>query len=171
MAVLVLNQNYEPLAVARVPRALALVGDGKAEVLEHGSAPIRTAASALPRPAVIRLVAYVRRPRPRIRFSRQAVFRRDGYACQYCGGRPRDLTLDHVLPRHRGGPDSWENVVAACRRCNGKKGGRTPEEARMRLRTEPRAPRPTPTALLGLDEVREAWRPYVAWASAPARLP
>ena len=160
VAVLVLNQDYEPLSLARVPRALALVERGRAEVLEHGVLPIQTPTCALPRPAVIRLMAYVRRPRLHVRFGRQAVFRRDGFACQYCGASPRaaDLTLDHVLPRHRGGRDTWENVVAACRRCNQRKGGRTPEEARLPLRRRPFEPK---VATAFHAEIVDTWRPWL----------
>ena len=89
MAVLVLNQNYEPLAVARVPRALMLVGNGKAEVLEHGVLPIWTSSCSIPRPSVIRLIDYIRRPRPHVRFTRHNVLKRDGYQCMYCGKRPK----------------------------------------------------------------------------------
>lgn len=117
------------------------------------------------RPSVIRLVAFVRRPRHGVRFSRAAVFRRDRHTCQYCGVRPRvaDLTLDHVLPRHRGGRDTWENLVTACRPCNQRKGGRTPEEARMPLLCRPQ----TPTSLVHYHAElanREAWAYWVGTA-------
>ena len=162
MTVLVLNQNYEPLSVAGVRRALALIGTGKAEVLEHGVLPIRTPSRELARPSVIRLVAYVKRPRPRVRFSRREVFRRDSYTCQYCGRKGGHLTLDHVFPRHRGGRDAWENLVTACRACNQRKGGRTPEEARMPLRRRPFEPKATARALLRPDaEHCSAWRLYL----------
>lgn len=142
-AVLVLNQNYEPLNVCNARRALVLVDGGKAEVLEHGVAPILTPSRAFPRPSVIRLVYMIRRPRPRVRLTRREVFLRDHHTCQYCGTRGRDLTLDHVQPRHRGGRHSWENLVSACRACNHRKGGRTPDEARMQLRRAPAEPRAT----------------------------
>lgn len=139
-AVLVLNQNYEPLNVCNARRALVLVDGGKAEVLEHGEHPIRTPHRLFARPSVIRLVYMIKRPRPRVRLSRREVFLRDHHACQYCGIRTRDLTLDHVIPRHRGGRHTWDNLVSACRACNHRKGGRTPEEARMSLRRSPREP-------------------------------
>jgi 5-methylcytosine-specific restriction endonuclease McrA len=162
MTVLVLNQNYEPLSVAGVRRALALLGTGRAEVLEHGVPPIRTPSRELARPSVIRLVAYVRRPRPRVRFSRREIFRRDGYTCQYCGRTGGHLTLDHVFPRHRGGRDGWENLVTACRSCNQRKGGRTPQEARMTLRRRPFEPKATVSALLHPDAPHcSAWRLYL----------
>jgi 5-methylcytosine-specific restriction endonuclease McrA len=141
MTVLVLNQNYEPLAVARVPRALVLLGNGRAEILEHGVVPISTPACSILRPSVIRLINYIKRPRPHVRFTLHNVFKRDGYQCMYCGKRPKQLTIDHVMPQSRGGTDTWDNVVASCRPCNHRKGARTPEEARMPLKRAPFEPR------------------------------
>lgn len=138
---LVLNQNYEPLNVCNVRRALVLVLRGKAEVVETARGAIRTANRHFALPSVIRMVYYVRRPRPRLRLSRREIFARDGWACGYCGRAARELTLDHVIPRHRGGAHSWENLVSACKPCNHRKAGRTPREARMSLRTPPREPR------------------------------
>src|SRR5204862_442598 len=131
---LVLNQNYEPLNVCNTRRALVLVDGGKAEVLEHAFGNILTPSRAIPRPSVIRLVYMIKRPRPRVRLTRREVFMRDQYTCQYCGLKTRDLTLDHVIPRHRGGPHTWENLVSACRSCNHRKGGKALEECRMPLR-------------------------------------
>jgi 5-methylcytosine-specific restriction endonuclease McrA len=139
--VLVLNQNYEPLNVCNLKRALVLLERGKAEVLEHAEGLLRSATQVFRCPSVIRLIYMIRRPRPKARLSRREVFVRDGYTCQYCGVRGRDLTLDHVLPRHRGGRHTWENLVSACRACNHRKGGRTPEEARMQLARIPTQPR------------------------------
>lgn len=138
--VLVLNQDWSPLATARVPRALALIDRGKAEVLHHGVEPIMTPSCVFERPSVIRLVNYVKRPRPKVRFTRHNVFKRDLHVCQYCGTRPKELTIDHVIPLSRGGADSWTNVVACCRKCNHKKGARTPDEARMTLLHKPLEP-------------------------------
>ncbi|HEX2185191.1 MAG TPA: HNH endonuclease, partial [Chloroflexota bacterium] len=89
-----------------------------------------------------RLVYLVKRPRPRVRLSRREVFARDKHTCQYCGLPTRELTLDHVVPKHRGGGHSWDNLVSACRQCNHRKGGKTLDEARMRLVTQPRRPQP-----------------------------
>lgn len=138
--VLVLNQNYEPLNVARVRRAVVLVMCGKAEMLENGTGVIRTANNEIPQPSVIRLVYLIKRPRQQKKLSRREVFHRDKYTCQYCGMETVDLTLDHVLPRHRGGRHIWDNVVSACSRCNSRKAGYTPQEAGMRLIREPFAP-------------------------------
>jgi 5-methylcytosine-specific restriction endonuclease McrA len=139
-AVLVLNQNYEPLNVCNVRRAFVLVDRGKAEVLENGRGYLRSPSFVFTIPSVIRLIYVIRRPRPQGRLSRRDVFLRDRHTCQYCGRRTRDLTLDHVIPRKRGGPHEWTNVVAACKACNHRKAGRTPEEAHMRLVRPPRRP-------------------------------
>jgi 5-methylcytosine-specific restriction endonuclease McrA len=139
-AVLVLNQNYEPLNVCNLRRAFVLVDRGKAEVLEHAEGAIRSAFTSFPRPSVIRLIYMIRRPRPQMRLTRREIFVRDRYTCQYCGKMTRDLTIDHVMPRHRGGRHTWENLVAACRTCNHRKAGRTPQEAHMTLLNEPKRP-------------------------------
>jgi 5-methylcytosine-specific restriction endonuclease McrA len=167
---LVLNQNYEPLNVCAGRRAFVLVLSGKAEILEQAADPIHGVGRNYHLPSVIRLRYAVRRPRPRVRLTRREVFARDGQRCQYCGREGRDLTLDHVLPRHRGGQHDWENIVAACRPCNHHKGGRTPTEARMRLLTRPRRPSVTAAELFApyLDQYQE-WRPFISgWLREPA---
>jgi 5-methylcytosine-specific restriction endonuclease McrA len=135
--VLVLNQNYEPLNVCNVRRAFVLLDLGKAEMLEEGDGQLHTATFAFPWPSVIRLVYMIRRPRPQMRLTRREVFQRDHFTCMYCGEQGRELTLDHVIPRFQGGRHTWENLVSACKRCNHRKAGRTPQEARMRLLQEP----------------------------------
>ncbi len=140
-AVLVLNQNYEPLNVCNVRRAFVLVFDGKAEVLEEHAATVRSATRAYPFPSVIRMTYLIRRPRPRVKLTRREIFIRDDYTCQYCGRHSHDLTIDHIVPRSRGGGHSWDNLVSACKSCNHRKGGRLPNEARMNLRHPPREPR------------------------------
>lgn len=166
---LVLNQNYEPLNVCSVRRAFVLVFRGKAEVLEDGDEPIVGASSDYTTPSVIRLCYYVNRPRPRPRLTRREVFARDHERCQYCGRRGGDLTLDHVVPRGRGGAHVWENLVTACHACNHRKGGRTPQEARMDLLTEPRRPSTHPAVMFApyLERYRE-WSPFVTgWTKQP----
>ncbi len=144
LSVLVLNYNYEPLNICALRRALVLVLGGKAEVVEHNGHDIMTPSQVIKAPSVIRLSHIVKRPMPQVKLSRREVFRRDHYTCQYCGTSTNDLTLDHVIPRHRGGNHSWENLVSACRQCNHRKGGRTPEEARMKLRKQPFRPHAGP---------------------------
>ena len=131
--VLVLNQNYEPLNVCNLPRAFRLVFGEKAEVIEYDHQIIRTPRAEYHAPSVIRLQYQVRRPRPRVKLSRREIFSRDRHTCQYCGRQSHDLTLDHIVPRHRGGGHTWENLVTACKACNHRKGGKTLEEARFRL--------------------------------------
>jgi len=130
--VLVLNASYEPLNVCTVKRAHVLVFKGKAEVLETLDRPLRSATSTFVWPHVIRLVNYVRVPRRvQRKISRRALFARDGWRCVYCGSTAGRLTLDHVIPRSRGGGSVWENVVTSCSPCNLRKGNMTPAEARM----------------------------------------
>ena len=160
--VLVLNQNYEPLNVCAARRAFVLVFGGKAELLETGGDGIRGVDRTYPMPSVIRLHHPVRRPRPRVRLTRREVFVRDRQRCQYCGKHGLDLTLDHVIPRRRGGAHEWENVVTACRPCNHRKGGRTPREARMKLMREPVRPRLSVPQLFAHHVHRyEEWRPFL----------
>ncbi len=144
VSVLVLNQNYEPLNVCGARRALVMVINGKAEVLELNGHVINTPTTSYHAPSVIRLHRHIKRPRPRLKLSRREVFSRDHYTCQYCGTRTRELTLDHVIPRSRGGSHTWENLVSACKACNHRKGGHSPEEARMRLMSRPSEPRVSP---------------------------
>ena len=138
--VLVLNQNYEPLNVCTVRRAFVIVDRGKAEIIENGRGYLRSTSYLFEIPSVIRLIYLIRRPRPQGRLTRRDVFLRDRFTCQYCGKQTKDLTLDHVLPRHRGGAHDWENIVAACKTCNHRKAGRTPQEAHMSLVRQPFRP-------------------------------
>jgi len=139
--VLVLNQGYEPHDVCRTRRAIVLMFCGKAEFVEDSRGEIHTVSTSFAIPSVIRLTRRVRRPFVERRLTRQEVFARDRFTCQYCGRETRELTLDHVVPRSQGGGHFWENVVSACRLCNRRKGGRTPEEAGMKLLSEPKTPR------------------------------
>jgi 5-methylcytosine-specific restriction endonuclease McrA len=147
--VLVLNGNYEPINVCSTKRAMGLILADKAMVLENGRGVIRTVSRTYERPSVIRLVYVVRKPRPRVRLCKREILRRDEYRCQYCGHETGQLTLDHVVPRHRGGEHTWENLVAACPQCNRRKGGRSLEEARMTLLRQPFEPRSTAQYLFG----------------------
>jgi 5-methylcytosine-specific restriction endonuclease McrA len=135
--VLVLNASYEPLNITSWRRAVVLLIKGKAEQLEHNG---KYFYAENPLPTVIRLRHYVRVPYKEIPLTRRNILHRDGHACQYCNYTGDDLTLDHVIPRSRGGGDSWENIVTACVRCNVNKGCRTPKEADMILRHPPRKP-------------------------------
>ena len=138
--VLVLNANYEPLDVCTVRRAVVLLVSGKAHLVLNGRGVIRTVRRTFDVPSVIRLAYMVKRPRPRVPLTRLEIFRRDNYTCQYCGRRVAHPTVDHVVPRRLGGGDSWDNLVTACAACNARKGGRTLEEAHMRLLRPPAPP-------------------------------
>ncbi|MFZ9696705.1 MAG: HNH endonuclease [Ilumatobacteraceae bacterium] len=161
---LVLNATYEPLSIVSVRRAACLVLANKADLVEDDGSELRAERFALPSPLVIRLRYVVRVPyHRRTALSRRAVMARDGHRCQYCGA-PAD-SIDHVMPRSRGGMHVWENVTAACRPCNLRKRDRTPEEAGMPLAKSPLAPREAAWITLAVTRVPEAWKPYLAKAS------
>jgi 5-methylcytosine-specific restriction endonuclease McrA len=166
---LVLNASYEPLNVCSIRRAHVLVYKGKAEVIEQVNRPFRSASQIFPWPHVIRLQVYVRVPRVvQRRISRRALFARDGWRCQYCGSAGR-LTLDHVVPRSRGGDSVWENVVASCAPCNLRKGDRLPEEAQMHPQVKPRPPAPALFITLAASHIPDRWHPYLGpFSSSPA---
>ena len=161
--VLLLNQNYEPLNVCTARRAVVLLGRGKAELLENGQGEIKTPSHAIPIPSVIRLMYLIKRPLVQRKLSRKEVFLRDNYTCLYCGKVSKELTLDHVLPRYRGGVHSWENVVSACISCNHRKAGQTPQEAGMRLSKESRPPRVNPYSMFLHKPLQEEWRKFIPW--------
>ena len=161
---LVLNAGFQPLSVVSARRATCLILADKADLIEDDGSVMRSASITVPSPSVIRLrymvkVPYVRRSS----LSRRAVFARDDYRCQYCGDRAD--SIDHVLPRSRGGPHTWENVAAACRPCNLTKRDRTPAEAGMRLARPCRAPRATAWVVVSVSGIPDTWRPYLPLAS------
>lgn len=165
--VLVLNASYEPIHVCSVRRALVMVWKGAARVEEDAGRMVRAVRTAVAEPSVIRLTEYRRIPPPRGAMARRGLSRRnillrDRHTCQYCGVAyaASQLTLDHVRPRSRGGGGGWENLVTSCRRCNARKGDRTPEEARMPLLRAPRVC--TGRHLLReLASSDERWKKYV----------
>lgn len=159
--VLVLNAGYEPLNVCSVRRAHVLLFKGKAEVIEEVARPLRSASKRFPWPHVIRLLSHVKVPHiTQRKISRRALFARDGWRCQYCGASGK-LTLDHVVPRSRGGRSLWENVVASCGPCNLRKGDRLPDEAQMYPRVKPRPPSAVLFVTLAASRVPERWHPYL----------
>lgn len=161
--VLILNQNYEPLNVCGVRRALLLVLGQKAQALELGEGECRSVSETFAIPSVIRLLYMVKRPLFTRRLSRREVFWRDQFTCQYCGKQTRELTLDHVVPRVLNGPHTWENVVAACVPCNHRKAGRTPAQARMRLQRDPLPPKANPYYHLMHRPLPDEWSVYLPW--------
>jgi 5-methylcytosine-specific restriction endonuclease McrA len=165
--VLLLNITYEPLRVINWKKAITLLCLGKVEVIEEYSHEIHAISFTVKLPSVVRLLHLVRRPNGPVKFSRQNIYARDRYKCQYCGDRfsTEELTYDHILPRSRGGKTAWENIVTCCIDCNRKKGGRTPGEARMKLIRKPCCPKwiPSIRITVGFKEVPESWRDYLYW--------
>lgn len=177
--VLLLNRHYAPVSVTTVRRGIVLLFCGVASALdEHGDAhdfgawrrlPVRETDDGLPVvggalriPRVLHLLTYDRAPRLGLRLTRRNLMLRDGHQCQYCGKRPgtRELNVDHVVPRSRGGHDAWDNLVISCRGCNLKKGKRTPEEAGMRLLHQPKKPHWTIAAHIAMT----TRTPFIEWA-------
>ena len=188
-SVLVLNRLYQPVNITTVRRAFTLLYQGTAKAINrefqtfdfeswaalsaevHGNGKgdfIKTVSSALKVPRVIILQVYDRFPHLHVRFSRQNIYLRDKNTCQYCGKRlPRsELNLDHVIPRSRGGRTTWENIVCSCISCNLDKGGRTPNEAGMKLRKKPGRPRWSPFERGEGKFTYEDWRPFLSIADA-----
>ncbi len=170
VAVLLLNASYEPLAVIPRRRALSLLLRERVDAVTEEMLLMRSATRALPVPTVIRLRYYVNVPCRGAHWSRHGVLRRDGYRCIYCGisvggdqgGRvllKRDFTIDHIVPRSRNGRNTWGNTGCACPACNQRKGNRTPNEAGMALRWEPKIPRVD--YLVASSEIPEAWKIYL----------
>lgn len=160
--VLVLNQDFSAISVCTVPKAFLLVYLNKAElVAEVENQKLRSISADYPLPSIIRLHSYVHIPyRNGIVLNRQNIFRRDSSMCTYCGSG-KDLTLDHVMPRSRGGKSSWDNLITACKSCNGKKGDFTPEEANMHMRMKPFKPNFVMFLRDFSDKVREEWLLYL----------
>lgn len=155
-----LNASFEPLCVVSARRAVVLVLKEKAEILERNGAEFRSERSMIPAPSVIRLVHFVRVPfRTRVPLSRRAVFARDGHRCQYCNRGAENI--DHVVPRSRGGPHAWENVVASCRACNARKEDRFLHEAGLRLRRAPQAPAAALWLVASVGSLDPLWEQYL----------
>lgn len=161
-AVLVLNQNYEPMSVCSVRRAIILQLLGKAEVVEtYDGQRVHGVNLSLPRPSVVRLSWYISVPYKRILLTRKNIIRRDGHTCQYCGDTRGAMTVDHVIPKRFGGSDSWENLVCACAHCNNRKGDRLPEEVGMRLARSPRRPNQVTFIQRFIGVSDDRWKPYL----------
>jgi len=138
--VLVLNQDFSPLMVCSIERAFILVYLNKSEMIKPANGyKLHSVTKTFPMPSVIRLNRYVNAPYKGVNLTRQNIFKRDGFECQYCGTK-RDLTIDHVVARAKGGLDTWTNLVTACKKCNARKGDYSPEAANMPLRRKPFKP-------------------------------
>lgn len=165
MRTLLLTPWMAPHKIISWERAVVLFVLGKVDVLEEYDEEIRSRSFALRTPAVVRLRKGGVTTKQAVRFSRINVYTRDGFRCQYCGEKKssRELNYDHVIPRTRGGRTVWENIVSSCYPCNDRKGGRTPEEAGMKLRKKPFKPSSlpvTPVLTTIRSEMPEAWLPY-----------
>jgi 5-methylcytosine-specific restriction endonuclease McrA len=165
--VLLLNISYEPLKVIDWERAITMLFLGKVEVLEEYNQEVHSVSFTIKLPSVVRLLKMVKRNKSQVKFSRQNIYARDHYRCQYCGNRfqSEDLTYDHILPKARGGQSVWENIVTCCMECNRKKGVRTPREASMTLIRKPVRPTWVPAIriTIGFREVPQTWRDYLYW--------
>jgi CRISPR/Cas system Type II protein with McrA/HNH and RuvC-like nuclease domain len=137
--VLVLNSDYSPLNITSLQRGFVLVDKGKAEIVKKGEKDIVTTIGNFVRPVIIRLLDYIRYRPTNLKVNRKRIFKRDKSTCQYCGSK-KHLTIDHVMPRSRGGENTWANLVTCCSRCNVYKGNRTPKEANMKLINKPYEP-------------------------------
>jgi 5-methylcytosine-specific restriction endonuclease McrA len=168
--VLVLNATYEPIHVCSVRRAAVLLLKAKAELVETGDRVLHSERLELERPVVIRLATYVRIPRDvhRRKITRKAVLARDAWTCQYCGRERGGLTVDHVIPRSRGGESVWENIVASCAPCNRRKGNRLPREIQMHPKTTPRPPGPTVFIRVAAPRPPAIWERYLNPVAAAA---
>jgi 5-methylcytosine-specific restriction endonuclease McrA len=161
---LVLNATYEPLCVVPLRRAVVLVLAEKAVVVEAGESVLHSARLAMPAPSVVRLSRYVRVPYHRdVPLTRRAVLDRDGHQCAYCGNRAD--TIDHVRPRSRGGQHVWTNVVAACARCNHRKGDRLLGEMGWQLPASPVQPPATVAVVMGWAKKEPSWQQYLTWSA------
>ena len=163
---LVLNATYEPINVCTVRRATILLLKQKAELVEHATLHLRSEHTRMPRPMVIRLVTFVNVPRDthRRKITRRAVFARDGWTCQYCGSRA-SLTVDHVIPRSKGGTSTWDNIVASCAPCNRRKGDLLPLQANMVPRITPKAPNPQVFIHVASPTIPAAWKQWLPEAA------
>ena len=160
--VLVLNGNYAPINVCTTRRAMCLILIGKANMVMDGRGVVRTITRSYPKPSIIRLRHMIKRPRQSVKLSKQEIFRRDQFKCQYCGQKSKELTVDHVLPQHMGGESTWSNLVTACTSCNHKKGGFTLKQAGLKLQKIPAQPPGSASYLFRkyLNRYQD-WEPFV----------
>lgn len=150
------------MSVCSAKKAVILIFLTKAEVVaKRDGKLIRSINFAMPFPSVIRLARYIKVPFKKIELSRRNILKRDGFRCQYCGTKSHELTIDHIIPKSRGGSDSWDNLVSACKSCNNKKADRTPEEAGLHLLKRPRRPHHILFITQYMGKVDENWKPFL----------
>ena len=167
--VLLLNSSFEPLKIISWQRAVTMFFTGKIEVVENYDHNIRSVSVVIRAPAVVRLLRFVKMGRKSPPLCRSNVLARDNFQCQYCARQltSREATLDHVLPRSRGGRTSWENIVCCCATCNRRKGGRTPAEARMQLLSKPVKPEWLPVLTIRLNgNIPQSWQTFLEFAAS-----
>jgi CRISPR/Cas system Type II protein with McrA/HNH and RuvC-like nuclease domain len=155
--VLVLNADYSPLNITTLQRGFVLVDKGKAEIVKKGEKDIITTIGNFVRPVIIRLLDYIRYRPTNLKVNRKRIFKRDKSTCQYCGSK-KNLTIDHVIPRSRGGGNTWTNLVTCCSRCNVYKGNKTPKEANMKLINKPYEPSIFSSVLY--DDAGKIWEDF-----------
>lgn len=159
---MVLNQSYEPLSVCNLRKAVVLIYLGKAEsVIADDRKVLHSVSKAFPWPSIIRISRFVKVPYKKVVLTRKNILRRDGFKCAYCGRSDLPLTIDHVIPKARGGDETWENLITACTVCNNKKGDRTPDEARMKLLYQPFKPSHIMFIKNVVGRLDERWKPYL----------
>jgi len=162
MGVLVLNQSYEPLQICNVRRAMLLVLKEKASVIEHvKDLKIYTVNREFDVPSIIRVEKYIRIKRFYIKLTKENIFKRDKYICQYCGATGVPLTVDHVVPRVKGGKDTWTNLVTACERCNNLKGHRDLKDTNLKLINKPKKPHRLHSLQGKMRPDRQEWKSYL----------
>ena len=159
--VLLLNHNYEPMGIISAKKAVILYYMQKVEIVERHDVNLYSVHFVIPLPSVIRLLYFVRIPFKRVDLTRHNILRRDGYRCQYCGTSKTPLTIDHVIPKTKGGQDTWENLVCACVKCNNKKGNRSPEQMNMALLTQPKRPNHLFFIQRFAHANESSWKPYL----------
>mgnify|MGYP001219697288 CR=1 FL=1 len=159
--VLLLNQSYQPLMIIGAKRALVLVLTEKVDAIENYAEYVHSMLFKMPLPSVIRLKKYARFNKKEIVLSRKNIFKRDNYTCQYCGIESNQLTIDHVVPRQKGGPDTWENLVTACEKCNAYKANKLIDEIGMKLLKLPRKPMVIAHLQNNIKDYQKMWRPYL----------
>jgi len=160
-AVLVLNANYSPMTVCTAKRAITLYFLDKIDILSNYREKVHSPSIILDIPSVIKIKTYIKNHNMAVEISRKNVLERDNYTCQYCLKQSNALTVDHVIPKFRGGQDIWENLVAACKECNQKKAERMPEDAGMTLKTKPKRPNRIHYFQKYVKERQIDWRPYL----------
>ena len=159
--VLLLNQSYEPMQICNMRRAIVLLFLEKAHAVEQIDIEIRSVSNSIKMPTVIRLFNYIKLPRNSIVLTRKNILKRDSFTCQYCDTKTLPLTVDHIMPKVRGGMDSWNNLTTACVKCNNMKGNKTPREAKMKLLSKPRVPNRITFIQRFVKTPIKEWRPYL----------